>query len=276
MVRRDVKSAARQPASTTATGATPLTAEADAAALGAAGAPRYATLARLLAAQIESGKFAVGSLLPTEAELQARYDVSRHTVREALRELKSRGLIVARAGVGTTVRARAPGRRFVQGVSTLQELIQFFEATRMRTLQRHARPLPPALAARLELPVSEIWHEAALLRYPPEDPRPMATMSIHVRPEHADVLDRIDTSPVPVFSLIEQRHGVQLAEVRQLIVAVALGRPGARLLQARPGAPALEITRAYADARDRVAMIAVGIYPADRFVHSTRFRVHHD
>jgi hypothetical protein len=39
------------------------------------------------------------------------------------------------------------------------------------------------------------------------------------------------------------------------------------------GAPTLEITRSYVDDRECAVMIAVGLYPADRFVHSTRFRV---
>ena len=74
----------------------------------AAPASRYSTLARVLTDEIETGRYKVGQLIPTEAELQRRFDVSRHTVREALRDLKDRGLILARAGVGTVVRAQAP------------------------------------------------------------------------------------------------------------------------------------------------------------------------
>src|SRR5688572_7476285 len=85
---------------------------------------RYSTLARLLTEEIESGRYKVGQRIPTEAELTQRFDVSRHTVREALRDLKTQGLILARAGVGTVVRAKAPRTRFMQGVGTLQELIQ--------------------------------------------------------------------------------------------------------------------------------------------------------
>ena len=94
---------------------------------------RYSTLAHLLTTEIESGRYKVGEKIPTEVELQQRHDVSRYTVREALRELKQQGLVVARAGVGTVVRAQAPRTRFMQGVGTLQELVQFAEATRIRT-----------------------------------------------------------------------------------------------------------------------------------------------
>jgi GntR family transcriptional regulator len=262
MVRREVRSAPPEPAAAAA-GAPPPS------------GPRYAALARVLAAEIGAGRYPVGSLLPTEDALRRRFDVSRHTLREALRDLKSRGLIAARAGVGTQVRASAPGSRFVQGVGSLQELIQFFEATRMQTLHRRVLVADAAMAQTRPVRPGQEWHEAQVLRFRPDDTRPVASMSILVRPEHADVLAEIDTSSVPVFSLIERRHAVRLAEVGQQIVAARLGRPAARLLAARAGAPALEITRSYVDDRDRVVMIAVGLYPADRFVHSTRFRVHH-
>lgn len=236
--------------------------------------PRYAELARVIAEDIAAGRFPVGSLLPTETQLQARFDASRHTVREALRELKQQGLVVSRAGVGTTVRASAPMRRLLHGVGTLQDLIQFFEATRMRTLAVHDVIADQGLADRLPVKVGQQWREARVLRYGADDERPVASMSVYVPPELADVLQHIDGSRVPVFTLIERRHGIRLAEVRQQIVAVTLGRAEARALRARPNAPALEIVRSYLDDRDRVAMIVVGLYPADRFVHTTRFRIH--
>ena len=93
-------------------------------------------LARHLTEEIESGRYKIGQMIPTEAQLQQRFEVSRHTVREALRDLKAQGLLLARAGVGTVVRSRAPRTRLTQGVGTLKELIQFVEATRMRVLKR--------------------------------------------------------------------------------------------------------------------------------------------
>ncbi|MFB9746156.1 FCD domain-containing protein [Leifsonia shinshuensis] len=55
--------------------------------------------------RIADGEFPVGSLLPTEAELTQELGVSRNSVREALRSLVHVGLIGARAGYGTFVRA---------------------------------------------------------------------------------------------------------------------------------------------------------------------------
>jgi DNA-binding GntR family transcriptional regulator len=236
-------------------------------------ATRYSTVARLLTEEIEGGRYQVGEKIPTEAQLQERFDVSRHTVREALRDLKSQGLILARAGVGTVVRARAPRTRFMQGVGTLQELIQFVEATRMRVLARRRTIVDPVLAERVALKTGQQWHEALVLRFLPNEPTPVASMRIFVRPEHGDVLDHIDTAGLPVFNLIERRYGIRIDEVSQQIVAVLLEREAAHALKARVDSPALEITRRYTDAADRIVMASVGLYPSDRFSHTTKFRL---
>ena len=63
----------------------------------------YKRIARELAQQIAVGTFAPGSLFPTEMELCETWQVSRHTMREALRELTEQGLISRRKGAGTRV-----------------------------------------------------------------------------------------------------------------------------------------------------------------------------
>ncbi|HEX5598117.1 MAG TPA: GntR family transcriptional regulator [Micromonosporaceae bacterium] len=56
---------------------------------------------------ILNGAIAPGERLPTEAELCERYDVSRITVRAALRSLRDAGYIDVRQGLGSTVLPRA-------------------------------------------------------------------------------------------------------------------------------------------------------------------------
>jgi len=69
--------------------------------------PRYVQLAGELREAILAGEFANGKPFPTETALCERFDVSRFTVREALRRLESEGLIERRRGSGTTVQPAA-------------------------------------------------------------------------------------------------------------------------------------------------------------------------
>jgi DNA-binding FadR family transcriptional regulator len=56
---------------------------------------------------IVSGKQAESSLLPGDTELLVRYGVSRTVLREALKMLAAKGLVQAKARIGTRVRPRA-------------------------------------------------------------------------------------------------------------------------------------------------------------------------
>lgn len=60
-------------------------------------------LARRLMRQLELGAFKPGDRLPTEAALAAAHGVSRSVVREAVHQIKSRGLLRSRQGSGVFV-----------------------------------------------------------------------------------------------------------------------------------------------------------------------------
>lgn len=230
-------------------------------------------LARHLRQQIEAGHYPVGTAIPTEAELQQRHDVSRHTVREALRELKSRGLLSARAGIGTVVRAQAPATSFMQGVGTLEEVIQFGEATRMKLLGHEPVIVDAALAEQVGARAGQEMLRISLLRHRPREALPAGWLHIYLRPEHAEVIGEIEGASQPVLRLVERRYHVSISEVVQKIVAATLTRAQARILGAKAGRPALHVTRQYFDARDRLLMATVALYPSDRFSHNTRFRI---
>jgi GntR family transcriptional repressor for pyruvate dehydrogenase complex len=69
---------------------------------------RAIVLANSLRGRILRGELAVGASLPTERELTEQSNVSRFTLREALRVLESEGLLEIQRGVGGGPRVRHP------------------------------------------------------------------------------------------------------------------------------------------------------------------------
>src|SRR5215472_12383203 len=65
----------------------------------------YSRVETVLAGEIADGHLKVGDQLPTEDRLIARFGVSRITVRRAIQNLVSRGLVEIRRGKGTFVAA---------------------------------------------------------------------------------------------------------------------------------------------------------------------------
>ena len=71
-------------------------------------APIWQLIAETLRAEIAEGQYMPGEKLPTETHLAGRFGVNRHTVRRALAELSSEGLVWSRRGAGVFVSAPAP------------------------------------------------------------------------------------------------------------------------------------------------------------------------
>jgi DNA-binding FadR family transcriptional regulator len=71
-----------------------------------------------LGAGIVTGAFPVDVPLPVEAEIMERYDVSRTVLREAMKTLEAKGLVEARAKVGTKVLPRNRWNLFDRQVLT--------------------------------------------------------------------------------------------------------------------------------------------------------------
>ena len=81
--------------------------------------------------EIRGGRLPVGSKLPTEAEIMARFDVSRTVVREALSRLQASSLVQTRHGIGTFVsqREEANGNFKIarQDLATVADVIAVLE-----------------------------------------------------------------------------------------------------------------------------------------------------
>lgn len=65
--------------------------------------PIWKSIAETLTADLAAGHYSPGDKLPTEAQLAARFDVNRHTVRHALAQMAEGGLVYARRGAGVFV-----------------------------------------------------------------------------------------------------------------------------------------------------------------------------
>ncbi|MBN3583110.1 GntR family transcriptional regulator [Algoriphagus aestuarii] len=67
---------------------------------------RYLTVQKDLRRSIIEGKYKVGDLLPSENELCSKYGIARMTVRNALSNLESEGLIERQKGKGSIVKLK--------------------------------------------------------------------------------------------------------------------------------------------------------------------------
>jgi GntR family transcriptional regulator len=237
---------------------------------------RYSAVAMALITDIQSGRYAIGDTLPSEATLQQMFAVSRQTVRQALRHLNEQGFTSTQQGIGTTVRAQRTTFRFVHTGATMDDLVQFSKATRTRLIgQRHF--IADEMAAQsLRCPPGQAWLELSLLRYAASGTDPIGHLWVYLRPEFASIVPEIESSRHPHFSLIERTFGIRLVEMEQDIASVLLPEDICERLNTPAGSHGLQITRRFVDQQHRLTQVSVGIYPSDRLVHTTRVRIGRD
>lgn len=233
----------------------------------------FANIARHLTDAITSGHFAVGDLLPTEIELCAHYGTSRHTVRAALSELQLQGLVSRRKNVGTRVESARPRANFRPALASVDDLVQF-GAEHLRVVQSAERmTVNESLAKELGCVAGSPWLRISSLRV--EASRravPVGWTDVYIDPGYDDVAELAKASPGTLIStLIEERHGRQIAEIHQDIRAITITEPAlADHLRLRTGASALKIVRSYIDGSGEVFEMSVSVHPADRFWVSMR------
>ena len=236
--------------------------------------PRYASLAEALIADIGRGRYRVGSLLPTEAELQQQYGVSRHTVREATRRLVDMGLISRHAGIGTRVRAKNAEAHYVASLTSIADLFQYTHETRLKLLGEATVVAQGKLAELLRCEPGQHWFVLRTCRYPLRGAEPISYTEIYVQPQYQGIRKFLGKDKsITIYSLIEQEYGERIVEVQQDVSAVAISAAEAKLLGARARMPALRIVRYYLGSNDRLLSMSINTYPADRFHFSTHWRL---
>ena len=80
--------------------------------------------------EIQTDKWKLGDLLPSEMELTKRFDVSRTTLREALRLLQASGYIHRKQGARSVLISQHPEKMFVNIASTADDILLYVKDTR--------------------------------------------------------------------------------------------------------------------------------------------------
>jgi DNA-binding GntR family transcriptional regulator len=234
--------------------------------------PLYRRLVGALRSEIQSGVHPVGGLLPTEAELRARFGVSRHTVREALRQLKDEGLIASRQGAGSTVLRADGGERFVHEVASIADLIAYAEELKYQVDSSAMVVADAGLAAQLDCPLGQRWLRIEGFRYPEGQKAPIAWTEVYVHADFAGIALYLGRRPGPIYLWIEEMYGAVVQEVEQVFTGRIAPDEIASKLKLAKGAAVIEARRNYFLAGGTLALAAITMHPADRFRHAMVLR----
>jgi GntR family transcriptional regulator len=200
--------------------------------------PLWSQVCEDLRRRISTGEFEAG--FPGELSLTEAYDVSRHTIREAMRVLREEGLIRRERGRGTTLE-RAP---IAQSMGTLYSLFDTMtehgveQASEVRRLGRTVNSI---VAATLELPEDADLVVIERLRF--ADSEPLALDTSWLPAAIAAPLLDVDFTSTGLYAELARRCDVTVDSGSERITALNAPRNIADLLDVSAPAAVLSIER---------------------------------
>ena len=223
------------------------------------GVARYMALADWIAARIEEGRYAVGKTLPTEAEICASHNLSRYTTRQAIQELKRRGLVQSRQGRGTFVVNAVPKTgKFQLSFDSVDEFLGSGKQLNLHIDQSSTRRADDRVAALLETRRGEPYLYVTGSRSTEDVAQIYSWSEFFVPGAYAGIEDALGTA---LFSeLIEQRYRVSTGHIHQTIEPVRLEHASAKHLSVPHGSPGLLVCRTYRDDRHQVMLHARNLH----------------
>ncbi len=199
--------------------------------------PAYRMVYQAIKRQIREKKYPVGSLLPTEGELEQEFSVSRTTVRRAIGLLASDGYIKVTQGRGTEVLDRSTFQNLNHISSITESLTTKGYTVTSREMDIRRVRVAGQTAKMLQLGEGDEAYLVQRLQY--ADDVPIALMTNYLRVEQVPGLERFVGQFSGLYAFLEKQYGIVIKEATEYLSATTADFCEAKLLRVDVGAPLL-------------------------------------
>jgi len=203
--------------------------------------PLYEQIYLLLRNKISDGQLRPGDLLPSEPELVEQYQVSRATVRQALEELASDGLIQRKQGLGTFVSPPKVEQGLLRIVSFTEDMQRRGLEPGTKLISAELVPASESLARHLEVPVKEPLARIERLRL--ADGEPMSLETSYLVHRYCPGILEQDYTRHSLRNMLEINYNLRFSNAHQTIRAITAPKEIAKALSVEKDAALLYIER---------------------------------
>jgi GntR family transcriptional regulator len=214
--------------------------------------PPYRQIAGMLRQAIRADQLAPGERLPSETALIEHFGVARMTVRQAVQELRTEGLVVSEHGRGVFVRPTPPIRRLASDRFARKHRTEGKAAFSVEAEKSGYTPQVDNIVVGRQRPDSVV---AERLRIPTDQEvvvrsrrylangRPVETAVSYIQ------IEQVDTGPGGIYARLED-NGHALARFTEEVGARMPTPEERRQLELGPGVPVLTVVRTAYDTND--------------------------
>jgi GntR family transcriptional regulator len=235
--------------------------------------PKYYKIYEELLRQIKNGRYNKNDLFPSDTELVKMFDVSRGTVREAIKLLFQQGYLVREQGKGTFV-------TYKKIQQDPDKLIGFTELMKQHNLKPSARLIEkeivnaPANISHI-MKLKENHKVVKIIRLRFGNTQPLIVERSYFSLPLFSPLYEMDLEKHSIYELLHEHTETRLGDARQSIEAISAGQQEQYLLEVETGTPLLLIKRLIRTEDEMIFQYSEDVYRSDRINFSTQTIPYH-
>lgn len=198
----------------------------------------YFIIKENLLKQIQSGTYPVGEKIPTESELCTLYNVSRTTIRLALHDLETDGILERIQGKGTFVKRKE--MQLTQTRSFADDVHVQGKEPKNKILEANVIPIDSPLDEILQIPLKSPVTHLLRVRYADNEPLLYERSFIpwNLAPGLANEYCEEAGS---LFTLLRDKYNLSIHRTVEQLKPILADKTASKLLHIKEGAPCMQV-----------------------------------
>ena len=232
--------------------------------------PLYRQLETIIRKRIVLGEYPPGYLLPSEAALAEKYQLSRITARQALALLEKDDLVVRKRGKGTFVAEKLPALKTSRLDGSIEDLIAMGVKTEIKFIDASFIEPSPKVKKMLLADAREEVLRVEKIRL--VDQKPFSHVVNYLPAEIGKRIDLEKIKTEPILLVLEDELGISVSNAVQTIEATIADIEIAPQLEVQVGDPLMKIERTvYGVRRKPIEFVSV-LYRADKYFYTIKLK----
>lgn len=229
--------------------------------------PKYYQIYKELLKQIRSGEFEEFDRFYSDTELVEKYEVSRGTIREAVKLLIQQGYIVREQGKGTFVTSPAIEQDSDKLMGFTELMMKHDIKPSAKVIEQDMEAPPLDLKSLMDLEDDDKLVHIVRIRY--GDDQPLIIEQSYFMYDLFEPIYDMDLESNSIYELLYKYTGTRLGEARQRITAISAGKKESELLDVKINAPLLLMKRLIKTKEGGYFQYSEDVYRSDRINFTT-------
>lgn len=225
--------------------------------------PLYYQLKEIILSEIKKGTYKNGDAIPTEKELCEMFDISRTTIRQAIKELENEGWLYRVKSKGTFVSSPKINQNFAQSIQSFNDEIRNSGRTPRTQVLDFNVLVPPEDIAK-ELGIRPDKKAICIHRIRFADEEPIVTVKTYLPYDKCSFVLDHNLQEESLYPILSKHEKTKVYKIERLVEAVNATSYDVKNLGIRQGAAIQKFTSIGYNMFDEVIEYSFARYRGDR------------